>query len=189
MTNYRRLFKPDGYIFITIVTFNRKPILINNIDIFRQSFKNVQKIYNFVIFAISVMPDHLHMLIKPEKNEQYPKIISSIKHNFSRNINMIDGQVCPSYGNTKNLNKTSSRLKKREKEIWQRRYWEHTIKDEEDLYLHFDYIHYNPVKHGYVEKVKEWVYSTFHKFVKQEYYKGDWGSFNDVKKILDIVVE
>lgn len=182
MTNYRRLFKPDGYVFITMVTFNRTPILIDNIKVLRQAFINMKKIYNFIIFAISVMPDHLHMLIKPDNIEQYPKIISSIKHYFSKNIILTDGQVCPSYT-------SSSRSEKREKGIWQRRYWEHTIKNEEDLYLHLDYIHYNPVKHGYVENVKDWEHSTFYKFVEQEYYKGDWGCFDDVKKIFDIIIE
>jgi len=184
MTNYRRLFKSDGCVFITMVTYNRNPILLKNIQILRQAFINVKKIYNFIIFAICIMPDHLHMLIKPENIEQYPKIISSIKHYFSRNLVVSDGQVCCFDGQV-----CPSYISKREKGIWQRRYWEHTIKDEEDLYIHLDYIHYNPVKHRYVENAKDWEYSTFNKFVQQQYYKEEWECFDDIKKILDIVIE
>ena len=59
--------------------------------------------------------------------------------------------------------------------IWQRRYWEHMIRDEDDLNRHIDYIHYNPVKHGYVNCVKEWEYSSFHRFVQKQRLPLDWG--------------
>lgn len=177
MTNYRRAFLQNSYVFITMVTFHRKPILTNNIELLRESFKHVQKFYNYEIFAVSVLPDHLHLLLKPENIDEYPKIISSIKHYFSRNIDM------------KEPNLSYSNINKREKGIWQRRYWEHTIQDEPDLYKHLDYIHYNPVKHGYANNVKNWKYSSFLKFVDKEYYSLDWGCFEDIKHIDDAEYE
>lgn len=78
---------------------------------------------------------------------------------------------------------------KREKGIFQRRYWEHTIKDEEELNNQINYIHYNPVKHDLVNQVKDWQYSSFHKFVKQGLYENDWGSIEDIKNIKDLDFE
>lgn len=82
-----------------------------------------------------------------------------------------------------------SRCAKKEKDIWQRRYWEHTITSEQDLYNHLDYIHYNPVKHNYVQNVKDWEYSSFHKFVKMGYYAHNWGSCEEIKNIKDLCYE
>lgn len=78
---------------------------------------------------------------------------------------------------------------KREKGIFQRRYWEHTIKNEEELNNQINYIHYNPVKHGLVNKVKDWQHSSFHKFVKLGLYENDWGSAKDIENIKDIDFE
>ena len=78
---------------------------------------------------------------------------------------------------------------KREKGIFQRRYWEHTITSEEELNNQIDYIHYNPVKHALVNQVKDWQYSSFHKFVKQGLYENDWGSTEDIKNIKDLSFE
>ena len=78
---------------------------------------------------------------------------------------------------------------KREKGIFQRRYWEHTIRDEKDLNNQINYIHYNPVKHGYVKSVKDWEYSSFHKFVKKGLYDINWGNNTDIKEIIDLNFE
>ena len=177
MTNYRRIFQNNSYIFITIVTFHRKKILIENIELLRESFKQAKNFYTFNIFAIAILEDHLHLIIKPENINEYPKIISSIKYYFSRKLNMTD------------FNLSKSNIIKREKGVWQRRYWEHTIRDEEDLYKHLDYIHYNPVKHDYVQNVRDWKYSSFDKFVKQELYEENWGCFDDIKHIKDFNIE
>lgn len=166
--NYKRLFIQGSYVFLTVVTYNRKPILIKNIELLRKAFKNTKQNYDFEIFAMVVLPEHFHVLLKPKDIKEYPKIISSVKHCFSRNFNAV-GQVCPTYD--------------RNKLVWQRRYWEHTIQDEDDLYKHLDYIHYNPVKHGYAQNVKDWEFSSFDKFVKINNYDMNWGSQEDVKHI------
>ena len=89
--------------------------------------------------------------------------------------------------------RNASRVARRESTIWQRRYWEHTIRDKNDLYKHLDYIHYNPIKHGYVKSAKDWKYSSFNKFVKMNYYEPNWCNFEDKYDILskakDIILE
>lgn len=166
--NYRRLFIENSSVFLTVITHNRSPILIDNIELLKKAFINTKKNYNFEIFAIIVLPDHFHVLLKPENIKEYPKIICSVKYYFSRNLNVV-GQVCPTYD--------------RGKQIWQRRYYEHTIRDENDLNNHIDYIHYNPVKHMLVKGVKDWQHSSFEKFVEQKNYDLEWGSALDVKHI------
>ena len=125
------------------------------------------------------MPNHIHLILHPHHIEPHPQIISSIKHSFSRNV----GQVCP----TDNLK--SGYKNKRKKGILQRRYWEHTIRDENELNNHINYIHYNPVKHGYAKSVNDWEYSSFHKFVKKGLYDINWGSNTDIKEIIDLDLE
>ena len=125
------------------------------------------------------MPEHIHLILNPENIKDYPKIISSVKHYFSKNV----GQVCPTY------NLKMGYKNKREKGIFQRRYFEHTIINEQDLNNQINYIHYNPVKHGYVESVRDWKYSTFHKYVQSNLYDITWGSKTDIKDILKINLE
>lgn len=125
------------------------------------------------------MPNHIHLILHPNNIEQYPQIISSIKHYFSRNV----GQVCP----TDNLK--IGYKNKREKGIFQRRYWEHTIRDENELINHINYIHYNPVKHKLVQNVKDWEYSSFHKFVENNLYDKNWGNVKEIENIINLDYE
>lgn len=84
MPNYRRLFIDNSYLFLTVVTAQRKPLLINNINILRTSFKRAKEIYNFEIYASVILPDHMHLILIPETINEYPKIIRAIKYNFSK---------------------------------------------------------------------------------------------------------
>lgn len=177
--NYRRAFVPNGFLHIIITSYDRKPIFIKNIDILRTAFKNTKAIYKYEIIAICVLPEHIHLILHPDNIEQYPQIISSIKHCFSRNV----GQVCP----TDDLK--IGYKNKREKGVFQRRYWEHTIRDENELNNQINYIHYNPVKHNLVQNVKDWEFSSFHKFVEQNLYNINWGSQKDIKDIKDLDFE
>lgn len=179
MSNYKRLFIPNTDLFITIVTNNRQPILIKNIELLRESFKRTKQTYNFEIFASVILPDHMHFIIHPQNIEEYPKIIFAIKYHFARNINK-GGLGNPPY------TITDSQRKKKEKGIWQRRYWEHTIRDEDDLWKHVDYIHYNPVKHSHSKNVKNWEFSSFEKFVELGNYETNWGTTGDVKHIAQM---
>ena len=169
--NYKRLFIPNTLIFITVVTKDRNNILIEHIDYLRKSFTLTKQNYSFDIIAIIINPDHFHMIIKPENIKEYPKIIGSVKSNF-----------------TKLSNLEHSINNNRESNIWQRRYWEHTIRDENDLYKHIDYIHYNSIKHHNIVP-KDWEYSSFKKFVKNGHYEIDWCNFEDKYNIKDMNIE
>lgn len=161
-------------VFITVVTYNRQPILIDNINLLRQSLKDSR--YNFNIIAGVVLPEHFHILIKPENIKELPKIIFSIKYRFSRNIG---GIGIPPY----------ELKRKGERKIWQSRYYDHIIRNEKDLEKHIDYIHYNPIKHGFVTKAIDYPYSSFEKFVSQGYYDKDWCNFEDKNKITNMDCE
>ena len=167
--NYKRVFVPNSVVFITFVTFERQEFLLQNIDLLRKAFRLTKEKYNFQIIAISVLKNHVHMLIKPNDIIDYPNIVKDIKCNFSKEFDVLQ---IPDY------TESQSRKNKREKSIWQRRYWEHTIVDEEDLNRHIDYIHYNSMKH-YGIAPKLWEYSTFKKFVENGYYDMNWCNFGD----------
>ncbi len=169
--NYKRLFIPDTLLFITVVTKGRKNILISNIQFLKEAFSITKQKYSFEIIAIVVNQDHFHMIIKPENINEYPKIIGTIKRTFTKISNI-----------QYSLNKNG------ESDIWQRRYWEHTIMSEEDLYRHIDYIHYNSMKH-YNIAPKDWTYSSFNKFVKNGYYDINWCNFGDKYGINDLHLE
>ena len=161
MSNYRRVFL-DGYsYYLTIVTHQRQPILIDNITLLRQSFSQSKKRFVYTIDAIVVLPDHLHMVITPENATDYPKIVGAIKAYFSRYY---------SEDETERLAQSFSRHKKRYKAVWQKKYYEHTIRNEHDWYQTMNYMQYNPVKHGWVECAEDWVYSSFAWRGKRERY-------------------
>ena len=179
MPNYKRYYIDNHYVFITVVTYNRSSILIENIDLLRECFKQTLKIFDFEIFGSVIMPNHFHVIIKPKNINEFSKIIGSIKKRFSYALNekFVDENI------------SESRIKRSEKGVWQRRFYEHIIRDENDLYKRLDYIHFNPVKHGYTKNVKDWEYSSFHKFVKLKNYEINWGSRIDVKHIQDLDYE
>ena len=176
MSNYKRFYNDNyKYVFFTIVTNDRKPILVKNIELLRSSFKYVLTKYQFKIFAISILKDHLHLILKLENNKEYSEIIRLFKYYFSTHIN-IKNDV------------SNSKIKKREKGIWQRRYWEHTIRNENDLNIHLDYIHYNSYKH-YKIQPQNWKYCSFNKFVELGFYEYDWCNFDDKNKIIELDFE
>ncbi|MCQ2744586.1 MAG: transposase [bacterium] len=175
--NYRRVFVPNSYVHIIMVAYKRKPIFIDNIDLLRKAFENSKKYYQYEIISICVLPDHIHLIINPNNTLEYPKIITSIKYYFSKNYDV--GVETPTYGYTN----------KGEKGVFQRRYFEHTIINQDDLNNHIDYIHYNPVKHGLVKNVKDWEYSSFLKFVKHNLYDKNWGSSKDINNFVNLSFE
>lgn len=167
MPNYRRDFSPGATYFFTVVINQRSDgLLIKYINEFKQAYQDVVSYYPFETIALTVLPDHFHLIMQlPENDSDYSKRISSLKYNFS--------SLLPTYYRNMNL----SRQFKREAGIWQRRFWEHLIRDDRDLDNHIDYVYYNPVKHGYVSQVMDWKYSTFHRDVKNGIFELDWGSY------------
>ncbi len=167
MRTYIRDKTKGGCYFLTVNVYDRQSNLLSaHINELRQAFKKTKRTQTFEIDACVVLPDHFHIIITlPHQSDDYSKIISAIKGNFSRLISKTDREVI-----------SSSRAKKRERGLWQRRFWEHKIRDDKDYKQHIDYIHYNPVKHGYVSRPTDWAYSTIHKFISDGVYPIDWGS-------------
>ena len=161
---YRRTQIKGGHYFFTVNLANRESdLLVEKIDDLRAAFADIKKRHPFSIVAMSVMPEHLHTLWRlPVSDDNYPMRWSLIKAGFSRR------QECG-----ESIRK--SRRLKRERGIWQRRYWEHFIRDEADLVKHMDYIHYNPVKHGWVKQAAEWPYSTLLHYIECGVLPADWG--------------
>lgn len=168
---YRRAQISGGTYFLTLVTHNRQEIFNSpdRIALLRESFKQVKERHPFTIDAIVILPDHLHCLVTlPEGDADYPKRIRMIKSHFSRKYR---GGL---------LARSAARAAKAEKAIWQRRYWEHLIRDEEDYARHVEYIHYNPVKHGLAKSPKAWQWSSFHDYVGKGIYDINWGAREEV---------
>lgn len=165
MSNYRRDFTCGGTYFFTVVLENRESgLLIKHIDDFRAAFAETLQFCPFETNAICILPDHFHLMMTlPENDDDYSRRLKSIKYNFSKRLA------------EKYKNPNSSKQAKRESGIWQRRFWEHLIRDDDDYAKHMDYIYYNPVKHGYVLSVKDWVFSSFHRDVEKGIYPIDWG--------------
>ena len=150
MANYKRLFLLGYSYFITIVTHQRKPILIDNIELLREGFRESKRFFDYKIDAIVILPDHLHMIITPKNATDYPKIIKSIKYNFSKNYRPIEY-----------VEQSQSREKRGLKAVWQKRYYEHTIRNQKDWVEKMQYIQYNPIKHNLVKNINDWKYSSF----------------------------
>jgi len=162
---YRRLLLPGCRWFFTAVLAQRSSALLTeNIHFLRQAFRAVKQTHPFTIDAIVILPDHLHTIwTLPSGDVDFPLRWSLIKSHFSRHISK--GEFCG-----------ASRRYKGERGIWQRRYWEHGLRDEPDWQHHVDYIHYNPVKHGYVLKAVDWPFSSLHLFIRRGILPADWGA-------------
>jgi putative transposase len=165
---YRRARATGGTYFFTVNLADRSAVpLIRHIAALRESVRRVRRAHHFDIVAMVVLPDHLHAIwTLPEGDADYPLRWSLIKAGFSRSVPH-EEFIC------------TSRLRKHERGIWQRRYWEHQIRDDEDLRRHVDYMHFNPVKHGHVSHAVDWPYSTLHRDIERGWVKSDWAGVTD----------
>jgi len=159
MSEYRRVYQHGGSYFFTVVTYNRTPILTTseNLSRLHQSFKHVMNHHSFTIEAMVILPDHLHCIWQlPPGDSDFSTRWRLIKRYFS-------------------IMKDKPVTERGEKNVWQRRFWEHFLRDEEDWRRHMDYIHYNPVKHGYVQNPADWPHSSFPKALQEGLYPTGWG--------------
>ncbi len=165
MPNYRRARVPGASYFFTVNLADRASrLLIEHIELLRSAFRETRSELPFRIEAIVILPDHVHCIwTLPPGDADFSIRWQRIKTRFSRSI-------------VRRESLSPSRAAKGERGIWQRRFWEHLIRDEADHEAHVHYIHYNPVKHGHVERVAAWPYSSFHGFVRKGIYPADWGS-------------
>jgi putative transposase len=169
MVRYRRNFIAGGSYFFTVTLADRTSrALTDHITDLRSAIRHTRSSQPFTVDAIVVLPDHLHiMMTLPEGDADYPNRWRLIKRRFTDAVLNSPTQV--------------ARLGNGEIALWQRRYWEHTIRNEKDFERHVDYIHFNPVKHGLVGRVRDWPYSSFHRYVRQGILPDDWaGDFGSV---------
>jgi putative transposase len=169
MPHYIRAWVPGGSFFLTIATLERRKIFNHpkSLWILGKAVNGVKKEFPFSLDAWVLIPDHLHTIwTLPKGDTNYGKRVGLIKAYFSK--------AAKAWFHDESV-MNPSRRNRRETTIWQRRFWEHTIRDNEDLARHFDYIHYNPLKHGLVQRVRDWPYSSFHRLVKQGIYPLNWG--------------
>lgn len=170
MPNYRRAWHPGGTYFFTVNLLQRSgnDLLVRHISELREAVRVVRLQYPFHIHAWVVLPDHLHCVIElPEEDIDFALRWRLIKSYFSKSLPKTEWL-------------TDIRASRKERGIWQRRYWEHLIRDEADFAAHMDYVHINPQKHGLVRKVSDWPYSTFHQLVEQGIYPANWAGGDDV---------
>lgn len=169
MSNYIRLKQSGGCYFFTLVTYRRQRFLTDDLArrFLREAIIKARENYPFSIDAWVLLPDHFHCIWHlPEGDNDYSTRWNIIKTQFTR-------QAKPHYHNANWM--TPSKTKHRESSLWQRRFWEHAIRDDTDYAHHIDYIHYNPVKHGWVKHPRDWPFSTYHRYLNDNLYSPSWG--------------
>ena len=170
LSDYRRCYVPGGSFFFTVVTERRAGILANDLarDCLRDAIRHCQQRLPFRVDALVILPNHVHAIwTLPTDDFDYSKRWGIIKKYFTQTWLALGGTEQPV---------TASRLRYRRRGVWQRRFWEHALRDERDYQNHFDYLHFNQVKHGLVKNVMDWPYSSFHHWVEKGVYSVNWGS-------------
>lgn len=170
MATFRRLFTPGATWFFTVVAARRRPLLTNPrvISAFGMAMREVRRTLPFSMPAWVILPDHLHVIwTLPEGDTDYPGRWSIIKRRTSQLA-----ELPP-------MARTCAMVARRESGLWQRRYWEHRIRDPDDLHRHIDYIHFNPVKHGHADAAASWPYSSFDRHIRAGTYPPDWRAIQD----------
>jgi putative transposase len=159
MVKIRRYHVDNAVYFITNVTYDRQPILINDIALLRESAAEISKRHRFEILAHVILPDHFHLILDP-KAGNVSNILQRIKMSFAARHRKQQGL--------------------RSGRVWQNRFWDHIIRDNNDMNRHVDYIHYNPVKHGIVKSPFDWAHSSIDRYHRNGYYQRDWGATEGV---------
>ncbi len=163
MPDYRRYYIPNAIVFITCVTHDRLPYLreLSNVELLFNTMRSVQVIHPFRLLAYVILPDHFHwlMYVSPD-HDTFSSILHSVKRNFTLNYKEVH-QIDVAFN------------------VWQARFWDHVIRDECDFKNHFDYIHWNPVKHRLVERPEDWTHSTYQHWLEHGYYEIGWGHTNE----------
>jgi putative transposase len=175
MPNYLRAYRPNGTFFFTVVTYRRRPLLTlpEGRRILRQVIVDVRQEYPFEIDAWVLLPEHLHCIwTLPPGDSDFSKRWGLIKARFTKRAGHLFRRP---------QRVTASRVKHRDGTVWQRRFWEHCLRDQDDFNRHMDYIHWNPVKHGHVCRVADWPFSTFHRYVANGVYTRDWGAVDSAR--------
>jgi putative transposase len=171
MPNYRRAIVPGGSFFFTVVVHRRRPLFDQPAAtaLLGSVFRRCLMRWPFTVNAVVLLPDHLHTIWSlPPGDSDYSKRWGWLKKEFTKSWLQIGGQ---------DYVVSEGRKRQRRRGIWQPRFWEHTLEDEDDFEAHFDYIHWNPVKHGHVDCPHQWPHSSFHRYVRLGVYDRLWGCF------------
>ncbi len=171
MATFRRAVVPGATYFFTVNTYQRVQVLTRApfYVALKRALKQVKTEHPFTIDAVVLLPDHLHCIwTLPPDDARYALRWNLIKRLVSQETRHLVASPL-----------STSRQQRRDLGLWQRRFWEHRIRDEQDLVKHVEYIHWNPVKHGHVARVQDWPYSSFHRYVKQGLYPLDWAGGDD----------
>ena len=174
MSDYRRVWEGGGTYFFTVNLMRRggNDLLTRHIGLLRRAVSSVRQRHPFVIHAWVVLPEHMHCVIElPAGDAAFSSRWRLIKAGFSRGLPVDEWR-------------SGVRIKRGERGIWQRRYWEHLIRNAADFRAHMDHVHINPVKHGLVERVVDWPYSTFHRLVALGVYPADWAGGDMVEAMV-----
>jgi putative transposase len=174
LPDYRRYRVPGGCYFFTVNLLERFPndTLIRHVDLLRAVVRDVCRRWPFVIDGWVVLPDHLHCIwTLPPGDFDFINRWRLIKAGFARQIPKTEAR-------------SRVRVTRGERAIWQRRFWEHAIRDERDYASHMDYLHFNPVKHGYARRVMDWPYSSFRRCVAKGIYPLDWGGADEEAAVV-----
>ncbi len=168
MPDFRRNRVVGGTYFFTVNLQDRaSTLLVEHIHLLRASVRRVRMLAPFHIDAWVVLPDHMHAVwTLPEGDSNFPRRWQAIKMAFSKGLTPIEAR-------------SDTQQRRGERAIWQRRYWEHTIRDERDYAAHVDYIHFNPVKHGLASEPAAWPFSSFHRAVANGRYPRRWNGRAD----------
>ena len=163
MVRYRRNFIAGGTFFITATLADRSSsALVDHVEALRTAMTLTRRRYPFTLDAVVVLPEHLHIVMTlPDGDADFSNRCSLIKRRFTDAVATAQGHV--------------PRHRNGEPALWQRRFWEHTIRDDRDFERHVDYVHFNPVKHGLVSRVRNWPHSSFHRYVRRGLLPEDWG--------------
>ena len=158
MSNIRRYYAPGAIVFITQVVHQRIPVFSQPhfVDLLRWNLHETKRHHPFSMLAYCLLPDHFHLMLRPTGASNFSAIMHSLKPNFTKDYKSELGIV--------------GRMK-----FWQKRFWDHVIRDEEDFQRHLDYVHYNPVKHGLVEHPEDWPYSSYRVWKSRGFYPERWG--------------
>jgi putative transposase len=160
MSNLRRYYTSGNHYFVTSATIDRIPILIQNIDLYRTAIDRTCDRFGIEVIAWVVLPDHLHLILDPKVNN-----LSDVMKVFKQDFGFLYRQ----------------RVGARTGRVWQLRFHDHIIRDQDDMNRHIDYIHYNPVKHGLVRAVRDYPHSSFAQYVVDGFYREDWGDMGEIR--------
>ena len=178
MSDYRRRYVPGGTFFFTLVTYQRRNLFASSLarQLLRDAIRHCRQHRPFDIEAIVLLPDHMHVIMTlPPGDVNYPLRWNHIKRRFTMQWRKAGGRTA---------DVTPGQARNRRVGVWQPHFWEHAVRDRDDFANHFDYIHFNPVRHGLVDCPHQWSWSSFHRYVRLGVYDRNWACQDEQKRMM-----